>query len=43
MRKGGDNDLCLLRADILLDVKGSTPEGVEGVVLVLVVMDLKVC
>ena len=22
MHEGGDNDLCLLRADILLDVKG---------------------
>ena len=42
MHEGGDNDLCLLRADILLDVKG-VDEGVEGVVLVLVVMDLKLC
>ena len=42
MHEGGDNDLCLLRADILLDVKG-VEEGVEGIVLVLVVMDLKLC
>ena len=42
VHEGGDNDLCLLRADILLDVKG-VEEGVEGIVLVLVVMDLKLC
>ena len=41
MHEGG-GDLCLLRADILLDVKG-VEEGVEGIVLVLVVMDLKLC